>query len=323
MGNGTRLSYPGGSPDPTFVSSLSGATAISATGSTACALVEGGKVWGWGYSSNGALGRNAPPSTYQLDPVAISSVSAATSVAVGPWQLCVIENGAVNCRGYARDNGGYADSPDPVSVSSTQGATEIVAGSYHSCAIVAGTAKCWGSQNDVGELGRVAVNPIDYVSPAPVTSLATVTAISTIDEHTCAIQADTTVKCWGLNTDGQLGNGKSGTGQYEPAAVQVAGLSGAVGIAVGSAHSCALLAGGTVKCWGSNACYNLGTTSGAQSTQPVEIPNLGGVLELAAGFDHTCVRTAAGVKCWGCNDYGQLGRNVSIQKTAVPTDNPF
>src|SRR5216684_121029 len=68
-------------------------------------------------------------------------------------------------------------------------------------------------------------------------------------DYTCGVNADGTVRCWGLNQFGQLGDGTTTT-RLTP--VQVSGLTNVLSVAAGNLHTCALLADGTVRCWGDN-----------------------------------------------------------------------
>jgi alpha-tubulin suppressor-like RCC1 family protein len=83
--------------------------------------------------------------------------------------------------------------------------------------------------------------------------------------------ADATVKCWGYNANGQLGNG---TNTDSNIAVTVSGITGAAAIVAGSYHSCALLSDTTVKCWGNNAYGGLGNGTNTASNTPVSVIGL-------------------------------------------------
>lgn len=92
-------------------------------------------------------------------------------------------------------------------------------------------------------------------------------------------------------------------------------------VAAGANHACAVIAGGTLKCWGDNSFGKLGDGSTSTRFEPVEVVGLGGrVVQVAAGTNHTCALMGTGrVKCWGSNEYGQLG-NGSRTDRLVPTE---
>ena len=90
----------------------------------------------------------------------------------------------------------------------------------------------------------------------------------------------------------------------------VTGLGNATGIAAGQVHTCAVLANGTAKCWGSNAAGQLGNLAAVPgSSSPVLVSSIGAVTAVAAGAGHSCALLANGTaKCWGAGSVGQLGR---------------
>ncbi len=134
-----------------------------------------------------------------------------------------------------------------------------------------------------------------------------VTALTAGDFHTCAVMTTGGVKCWGLNSSGQLGDG---TNEDRHTPVDVSELqNGIKAVAGGGSHTCALTTTGGVKCWGGNWAGQLGDSTTNFSSIPVDtIGMTSGVRVLTANWAHTCALTSSGgVKCWGLNDVGQLG----------------
>lgn len=172
----------------------------------------------------------------------------------------------------------------------------------------------------------VSGNPVAAESSEAVRGTAA-RAITAGTTHTCALSDDGSIRCWGANGFGQLGRGN---------AISIGGMSGdlnalaavplgarATAVAAGDQHTCALLVGGVVKCWGYASTGQLGYgASGHLGDEPGEIAalapvNLGSgrtARAIATGKDHTCAILDTGaLKCWGYNGQGQLGQDSNRQ----------
>ena len=126
--------------------------------------------------------------------------------------------------------------------------------------------------------------------------------------HSCALSfavTNSTMKCWGYNGHGQLGDGTT-TDRTTPA--EVSGITTATSIALGSYHSCALLGDGTVMCWGRNDYGQLGDGTTTDRLTPVEVSSITTASSIALGGYHSCALLTGGtMKCLGDNNHGQLG----------------
>ncbi len=197
----------------------------------------------------------------------------------------------------------------------------ITGGTAHACAIFDDSlVRCWGS-NAYGQLGDG--TRTDYTYPSPVAGLTDVVELAAGDSHTCALIADGTIKCWGDNSQGQLGRGS-----FQPSMVPVAVSTigngtamPAIAIAAGGMHTCAVLADGTVTCWGDNDQYQLGDGTAVDRNAPPALP-IAGISDAAAvtaGADHTCaLRNNGEVMCWGRNANGQVGDGTTTARS-TPT----
>jgi alpha-tubulin suppressor-like RCC1 family protein len=228
-------------------------------------------------------------------------------IAAGYQFACVVTDaGGVKCWGDNESgqlgNGTTSETPVPgvVNVAGlASGVTAIAAGGFHACALtIAGGVRCWGD-NLYGQLGDGSTE--DRSAPVDVVGLSDdVAAISLGWSHTCALTSAGSVKCWGNNPFGGLGDG---TKNDSPLPVDVIGLGGGVQqVAAGGGHTCALTSVGGVKCWGDGQSDDPALF---HASVPADVPGLlSGVAAITAGQDRTCALMAAGgVTCWGPN-YG-------------------
>lgn len=283
------LLVPGERSVPRAQAAGTSVVAVSAGGDHTCALTTTGGLKCWGFNRWGQLG-------------------AVTS------DLC----------------SAYPCSKTPVDVVGlASGVAAVATGYQHTCALTtAGGVKCWGFNID-GQLGNGTNTGPETcggyacsTTPVDVTGLTSgAVAISAAGNHTCAVTTGGGVKCWGYNSDGQLGDGTT-TSSTTP--VDVSGLtSGAAQVAPGWYHTCALTTAGGVKCWGRGYNGQLGDGTATSSGVPVNVSDLtSGAAALASGASFTCALTTLGaVKCWGDNELGQMGDGTSGDGSFGTADN--
>jgi alpha-tubulin suppressor-like RCC1 family protein len=279
-----------------------------------------------------------------VDPINFGPGSVVRAISAGTGHTCaLLADATVHCWGFG-DNGrlGYA-STNNIPDAGAAGAVDvggpvkaISAGDAHTCALrVDGGVVCWGfgGQGRLGYGGVAMADPItvgndppnigDNETPAIAGTVALgggpAIAITAGGSHTCALMATGEVRCWGVGALGALGYGNTrNIGDNEtPVAAGVVNLGGhtATAIDAGANHTCAVLDDRSVRCWGFGFDGELGlgnrNTVGDVLT-PAAVPSvdLGGatVKAISAGGQHTCaVLDDGSVRCWGRNQFGQLG----------------
>jgi alpha-tubulin suppressor-like RCC1 family protein len=236
----------------------------------------------------------------------------ATGVAAGTGHSCALmSDGTIGCWGWGGlnqlGNGSSVDSATPTLVSTQGAANAISAGGTHTCAVLGGRVACWGANAPYGVLGVGTMTESTHA--VLLFGLSGVSAIGAGLEHTCVVLSMGNMECWGNDQDGELGNGATMLFASAPIPVSSpAGLGPAIGVTAGAGHSCALLSGGRIACWGRNDLGQLGVGSFDYSTTPTLVSNLSGALAVSAGGNHTCaVLSDHTVACWGDVSFGQNG----------------
>lgn len=260
---------------------------IAAGAQHTCALSSDGTVRCWGVNALGQLGFESDETCARVHPVKGGTATV--------YERC------------ARA---------PTRVPGVATAVQIAAGGDVTCALlVDGKVLCWGD-GFLGALGDGEKQP--RAQPKPVIGLAGVSVIAVGRSHSCALLADGTLRCWGWGGWGQLGfdapdvcNGS----ECAPLADRVRDLTGVAQVAVGGAHTCAMLSADVVKCWGENDAGQLGFPSKERkfglypfTRTPTTVPDLADVAQLTVASRYTCAAHLDGtVSCWGNNGEGQLG----------------
>ncbi|MEP6758352.1 MAG: hypothetical protein ABJB55_04080 [Actinomycetota bacterium] len=305
LGDGTRSDHK----KPVAVVGLgSGVADVQAAWDHTCALTNGGGVMCWGHNGDGELGDGTR--IQRNSPVDVSTLTSGVSqIALGFDSGCALTTGGgAQCWGYngagQLGDGTRSTRKNPVGVFGlSTGVAAIAAGWDHTCALTTGGGvKCWGN-NAHGELGDG--THTDRLKPVDVVGLSSgVAAVSAGFDHTCALLNTGSVKCWGNNNTGELGDG---TAQSRKKPVSVAGLSNAASISAGANHTCVVTTAGGAKCWGSNGSGEIGDGTTTNRFNPTNVyRSTGGVASISAGgwkgAGLTCLMTTAGaVKCFGAN----------------------
>lgn len=306
-----------------------------------CVLLEDKSVKCWGANSFGQLGYG---NTNTIGDDEVPSGIGAVSLGEGALQVvagrdfscALLESGAVRCWGARTAALGLGmlvvvgddETPtavDPLDVGGN--VTALAAGFFHVCAVLeSGGVNCWG---DAGPAGRQMQVIGDDESPAAAGTLdvgASVSFVAGGPQHTCAVTAEGTVRCWGANDRRQLGYDSPdsiGDDEAPSAAGDVPLAASTVALGVGRSHSCAQTSSGDVECWGQGAALGTGNSNPVNSAASAVAVQLGGPVDaIASGLAHVCSLSGGALRCWGVGSSGELGlgNTESIGDDEVPTE---
>jgi alpha-tubulin suppressor-like RCC1 family protein len=303
---------------------------LAAGATHSCAVRYDGAFTCWGSNTDGELGDGT--TTPALSPSFLPNPNLSghvTDITAGDHFSCaVVDGGRVAC--WGRGTSGQLSTYYPLFGTPTsslvpvygavQHAVSVSAGATHGCAtLVDGGVTCWGA-NGSGQLGATAVRRLRGPVSAQLGDQRAV-EVAAGGAHTCAAISNGTLRCWGDNAAGQVGNGSTTTPLPLPTSVAtVTGASRQTTLASGYAHACAIRGDGFSECWGYNFSQQAGgpSTSGnvvATSQQTLVASRL---RDIATGRFHSCgvTDTGDGV-CWGRNVEGQLGNGASGAGTST------
>jgi alpha-tubulin suppressor-like RCC1 family protein len=302
---------------------VAGATRVSASSDSTCVIGAGGGVQCWGAGRDGQLGDGGSEAQSRAVAARIDGV---IDLSVGSAHACARRSdGRVWCWGYdefGQASGGASQASGPLWPIEGQ-ASAVAIGAAHICGLDGGAVWCAG-ENGYGQLGDGTFT--GRTAAAKVPGIADAVQVLAGARHTCARLRDGTVRCWGDDTFGQMGQRGAPPGEpmdehggrpeptaprRSPVPVAPVGL-GEVKLLAGHEHwTCGLQTDGAVACW-----HDSGET-------PVSVTQRlpASAQALAIGVVHNCAVLAGGeVKCWGLNFYGRIGDGTRIdrpQATAV------
>ncbi len=300
---------------------LTDAVLVSSGRRDSCALQSSGRWSCWGHNAYFQLGDGS--SLKALTPITVSELSNVASVSTSVSHSCaVLSSGEVMCLGENGEgqlgDGSAINSYTAVMASGLTDVSAVSVGRWNSCALRDnGSVSCWGG-NYVGQLGDGS-NTASNI-PTAVANLTDAVALSTGLEHSCAIRSDGSLWCWGRYIETNDESVRTNI------PVKVSELANVVSVSVSTAHlessshSCAVLGGGDVWCWGSNSNGQLGDNSIIDSLVPVRVSDISTAVSVSLGDVHSCaVLSNGGVSCWGGNDRGQLGDGSKIESLVPVT----
>jgi alpha-tubulin suppressor-like RCC1 family protein len=295
----------------------------------ACVVTLAGTGSCWGAGDLGQLGAgtlNPSPTPVQI--AGFGSADPLLAIAAGRYHACgLLNSGGVHCWGANFDgqlgDGSTTSSVVPVATAENPTNSRIASGDAHTCVLSGGaqigdqSVLCWGDNSEL-QLGAPGIP--NSTTPVSVQGLDSPTGVAIElaagSYHTCARYSDGPVRCWGDNSQQQLGAPLPT--QAQPFQVDL-GQEYALQVSAGERHTCALMNVNEVRCWGNGAASGMGVN--AAPTAPVPVQGLAdsAVSSIAAGATHTCALMADGsVRCWGSNNDGALGvPNLEYSATAV------
>lgn len=275
LGEGGVTIAPRKVPAAASVVGLSGIRALAAGAAHTCALLADATVACWGADAGGELGTPLRANTSL--PTLVPGVSGVAEIAAGGETTCArLANGTVQCWGLdflgevgnsaASDQcGAYLCARAPLPVVGIDDARAVAVGADFSCALrPSAELSCWGS-NAYGKLGTGSINYPSSLTPQTVLNLHDAVSATLGSYHACVLRAGGSAACWGDNVDGQIGDGIAIADNAAAEPQTVAGIAHVTALVAGGYHTCAVVSGARVFCWGSGHYGQLGSTAAHDS----------------------------------------------------------
>ena len=286
--------------------------------SATCVKADDNNVRCWGYNADGELGLGDPnnrgdtaASMQNLPPVNVGTGRTIMSMALGSYHTCaILDDATVKCWGYNHEGelglgdnisrganpGDMGDNLPTVDLGTGRTATVVGAGRNHTCALLDNhQVKCWGFGNDAA-IGSEATAirgdmPNQMGDNLPPVSLGTGRTVNTLVTgmvHNCVVLDDSTIKCWGQNSDGRLGVGDARYYGNSPGSMGdglpvVRTPTGRVVLQLmaGAYHTCIRTDNGLAYCWGDNQQGQMGLANGLTGSIGISPSDMGDGLQPA------------------------------------------
>lgn len=301
---------------------------------TTCAIKTDNSLWCWGNNTRGEVGNGTSPGVNVISPSSVDAGVTYSSVSIGSGTATnsscgITTTGVLKCWGDNTNkivqNDTYPNYNFPTTVDASL-YSKISIGNNTACAVTtSGVLKCWGS-NFWGQVGNGTTSPVN--SPTTIDSGTSYSDVSMTANTSCGITTSGALKCWGMNSNGQVGNGgnsnqltpfKVSSGNEVISRMALGALGGA-----GGTTTLALNSSGYLKAWGSNLYGQIGIGMNGSVFHAQDADS--GVnyksISLSNGYPaYACgITTNDELKCWGANNYGQIGSGSNFPLRSIPTN---
>ncbi|MFO0568384.1 MAG: hypothetical protein U0263_22170 [Polyangiaceae bacterium] len=256
---------------PVRVAGVEGAQALAAGSLHTCALLAEGNVSCWGWNASGQTGSDVEYSEDARElvlPSRVPGITGASRIRASRDQTCALVRARWSCwgRSYLDTEIALANEhPEPMALPELDGVRELSLHDESACGVFDLGVACWGS-GSFSLLGSRALRPTRPL-PVPLEGARSVVVSS---YHACALLADGKVSCFGIDSQGQLGRGRSDESYHTFAPERVEGLPRASALQLGPSTSCAVTERDELWCWGVLPHVAVGPTN--RGAAPTRIP---------------------------------------------------